>query len=376
MTDLRPKSDITVPATPGISPVSEPETLAGASVEDLIDPKPEPVPAVTRETVALILMTYGTPGGPDDVEPYLFNIFNDPDIIELPWYMAPFQSALARKISKSRTPEVIHNYSRLGGRSPLVELTEEQGRALVRELRNDGDYRAFLGMRYWNPRTPETLREIADRGIRKILLVPMYPQYARATTGSSINDFRRAVRKLGLKDLLVRAICAFPENPRMVAGMTRAIRNVLDAIPETERKETPLLFSAHGLPKSVVDRGDPYQKDVERTVGAVLRELGGHPNTTICYQSRVGKQVWLQPYTEDVVKELIAKREKRIVMYPVAFVTEHSETLFELDLLYGDPIRAAGIEFHRIPALGSDPLFIEGLAEEVRMAMKGPLLRL
>jgi ferrochelatase len=288
--------------------------------------------------------------------------------------MKPFRSSLARKISDARTSEVIHNYSRLGGRSPLLEYTEAQGEALVKALRKDGDFRSFMGMRYWTPRTPDTLRDIVNQGIRKIVLVPMYPQYARATTGSSITDFRQAVRRLGVKHLEVRAICSFPENARMISAMALAILDQWKEIPIEERAATPLLFSAHGLPQSAVDKGDPYQSHVERTAAAVVKEMGGHANVTICYQSRVGKQPWLRPYTDEVIDGLIRQKVKRIVLYPVAFVTEHSETLFELDLLYGDVIRAAGIDYRRIPALGTDPLFIEGLADEVREAMAGPLL--
>lgn len=327
-------------------------------------------------TVAIILMTYGTPDGPDTVEQYLYNIFNDPDLIELPWYMAPFRTLLARKISKSRREEAAHNYKRLpGGRSPLNELTLAQGEAVARLLQGEGAFRPFLGMRYWHPRVDDAIRQILDAGIEDVLLLPMYPQFARATNSSSLNDFNRAARELGAGHLRVRAICCFPDNPKMVQAMANAIRPVLEAIPAAERAVTPLLFSAHGLPQSVIDRGDPYQSHVEKTTQAVVKALGGHPRVINCYQSRVGKQVWVQPYTEDVIDELIAEKVKRIILYPVSFITEHSETLFELDMLYGDKIREAGIEFHRIPALGTDPLFVEGLADEVRGAMAGPLYR-
>ncbi|TPW18096.1 MAG: ferrochelatase [bacterium] len=330
------------------------------------------------DTTAIILMTYGTPGGKDDVEAYLYNIFTDPDIIELPWYMAPFRTLLARKISSRRREEVQHNYGRLpGGRSPLNELTAAQGEALVEELRGDGRFESFSGMRYWAPRTEETLARVLERGIRRILLLPMYPQYARATTGSSINDFRKAVRRLGVADRIeVRAVCSFPDNGSMVAAMAHDIRVAAADLSPEEFRATPLLFSAHGLPQSVVDRGDPYQQHVERTVAAVVSSLGGHPEVTLCYQSRVGKQEWLKPYTEDVLDALIRRRVPRVLLYPVAFVTEHSETLFELDMLYGDSLRAAGIDYRRVPALGTNPGFIKGLAEEVRTAMAGPLLPL
>ncbi|MDZ4805206.1 MAG: ferrochelatase [Candidatus Eisenbacteria bacterium] len=329
-----------------------------------------------NDTTAILLMTYGTPDGKSDVEQYLYNIFNDPDIIELPWYAAPFRSLLARKIARGRFEEVQHNYGRLpGGRSPLNELTAAQGEALVQALAGDGRFESFLGMRYWAPRTEEALARIVERGIRRILLLPMYPQYARATTGSSINDFRKAARRLGVADRIeVRAICCFPDNGPMIEAMARDIRVAARDLSADEFRATPLIFSAHGLPQSVVDRGDPYQKHVERTVAAVVSCLGGHPDVTLCYQSRVGKQEWLKPYAEDVLDALIKRKAPRVLLYPVAFVTEHSETLFELDMLYGDSLRAAGIDYRRVPALGINPGFITGLADEVRLAMAGPLL--
>lgn len=329
-----------------------------------------------NDTTAIILMTYGTPDGPGDVETYLYNIFTDPDIIELPWYMAPFRPLLARKIARSRSEEVQHNYGRLpGGRSPLNELTAAQGDALVAELRADGRFESFLGMRYWAPRTEETLARIVEKGIRRILLLPMYPQYARATNGSSINDFKKAAHHLKVADRLeVRAICCFPDNVSMVEAMANDIRKAAADLSPEEFRATPLLFSAHGLPQSVVDRGDPYQQHVEKTVAAVVACLGGHPDVTLCYQSRVGKQVWLQPYTEDVLDALVQRKARRVLLYPVAFITEHSETLFELDMLYGDSLREAGIDYRRVPALGTNPGFITGLAEEVRRAMAGPTL--
>jgi ferrochelatase len=330
------------------------------------------------DTTALILMTYGTPDGPEAVEPYLYNIFTDPDIIDLPWYMKPFRSMLARKISRGRTEEVQHNYGRLpGGRSPLNELTAAQGEALVAALGGDGAYEAHLGMRYWNPRTGETLEKCLAKGIRKFMLVPMYPQYARATTGSSITDFKQAARKLGVTDRIeVRAVCCFPDEPGMVESMAADIVAATKDLSPADFLATPLLFSAHGLPQSMVDKGDPYQEHVERTAKAVVARLGGHPNATVCYQSRVGKQVWLQPYTEDLLDELVAKRVPRVIVYPVAFITEHSETLFELDLLYGDKLRAAGIDYRRVPAVGTSPAFIAGLAGEIRRAAQGPALSL
>jgi ferrochelatase len=160
----------------------------------------------------------------------------------------------------------------------------------------------------------------------------------------------------------------------MVEAMANDIRTAAGDLSPEEFRATPLLFSAHGLPQSVVDRGDPYQQHVERTVAAVVKCLGGHPSVTLCYQSKVGKQVWLQPYTEDVLDALIRRKVSRVLLYPVAFITEHSETLFELDLLYGDSLREAGIDYRRVPALGTNPRFITGLAEEVRAAMAGPTL--
>lgn len=355
-------------------------TLAPTTNPLPMDPSLGTGPAPTG-TVALVLMTYGTPDGPESVQPYLFNIFNDPDLIELPWYMAPFRKLLANKISKSRAEEAAHNYSRLpGGRSPLNELTQAQGDALVAELNRGGQlppggYRVFLGMRYWNPRVDETLREIRQAGIRDVVLIPMYPQYSRTTNGSSLNDWTRTARRLGITDLNVRALCCFPDNPKMIEAMAESIRPFVDAIPAEERPHCPLLFSAHGLPQVVIDTGDQYQEHVERTTRLVVQALGGYPRVQNCYQSRVGRQVWLKPYTEDLVNELIAEKVKRIILYPVAFITEHSETLYELDMLYGDQIRAAGIEFHRVPALGTHPRFIEGLADEVRRALAGPLYR-
>jgi ferrochelatase len=330
------------------------------------------------DTTALILMTYGTPDGPDAVEPYLYNIFTDPDIIDLPWYMKPFRKGLARKISRGRTEEVQHNYARLpGGRSPLNELTAAQGEALVAALAGDGRFESHLGMRYWEPRTGETLERLLARGIRKFVLVPMYPQYARATTGSSITDFKQAARRLGVtRSIEVRAVCCFPDNAGMVEGMAADIVAATKDLSPAEFLATPLLFSAHGLPQSMVDKGDPYQQQVERTARAVIERLGGHPEATVCYQSRVGKQVWLKPYTDEVLQGLIARRVPRVIVYPVAFITEHSETLFELDLLYGDELRAAGIDYRRVPALGTSRPFIDGLAEEIRRAVAGPPLSL
>lgn len=328
------------------------------------------------EPIAIILMSYGTPDGQEAVEPYLLNIFSDPDLMTLPWFMTPFRPLLARSIARKRAPEARQSYAQLGGRSPLVELTAAQGEALVRALEREGRFQAFLGMRYWRPRTPDALRGILAAGIRRVVLLPMFPQYARATVGSAINDFRRAARSLGADDLRVHAVRGFAGNDRMVRAMAGAIRRTLEEIPADERPATPLLFSAHGVPRSVIDRGDPYQAQVEATVAAVLRELGGHPETTICYQSRVGRREWVRPYTEEVVNKLIARRVKRIVLYPVTFVTEHSETLFELDRLYGNRIRAAGIEFRRVPALGTDPLFVAGLAGEVRAALAEAPLQL
>jgi len=325
---------------------------------------------MARGKTAVVLFNLGGPDSLDAVQPFLFNLFYDPAIIGV---AKPFRWLLAKVISSRRASVARDIYAQIGGSSPLLRNTEEQAAALTAVLNDgsgDGAYRCFIAMRYWHPRARETARAVKAYAPDRIVLLPLYPQYSGTTSGSSIGEWLEEAGAIGL-DVPVRAVCCYPRD----AGFTGAVADrVAAGITEaTIDGAAPfVLFSAHGLPRKIVDAGDPYQWQVEQSVAAIVDRLSMPAlDWRVCYQSRVGKLEWLQPYTEDVLREA-GLQGRAVVMVPIAFTSEHSETLVELDIEYRAVAMDSGVQkYVRVGTVRADAPFISGLAAIVRRAAAG-----
>ncbi len=319
--------------------------------------------------IAVVLFNLGGPDRPDAVKPFLFNLFNDGAIIGAP---SPVRWLLARLISHRRAPVARAIYAKIGGRSPLLEQTMAQKEALEAALSDPGDeggdegeeIRLFVSMRYWHPMSDEVAQAVAAYAPDEVVLLPLYPQFSKTTTGSSLGDWRRAAHAAGLRTP-TRAICCYPTAPGYIHAQAGLVR---DAIAEAGGAAGPrVLFSAHGLPKRIIAAGDPYQAQIERTAGAVVDELGmADLDWLVCYQSRVGPLEWIGPGTDEEIVRAGADKVG-VVVVPIAFVSEHSETLVELDIDYRRLADEHGVPAYvRVPTVGVDPVFIEALADLVR----------
>jgi len=310
---------------------------------------------------AIILFNLGGPDGPDAVKPFLFNLFNDPAIIRLP---RPLRWLVATLISGRRAPTAAKIYQQMGGRSPILPNTEAQAAALEAAL--GPGFKCFIAMRYWHPRADVQVAAVKAWGPDRILLLPLYPQYSTTTTGSSVAEWQRAANKVGLS-VPTTTLCCYPVNPGFAAAVAGRVR---DGLAQFDATEPRVLFSAHGLPKKIVDAGDPYQRQVEQSVAAVLAELAmPELDWVICYQSRVGPLEWIGPSTEAEVIRAGAEA-KPLLVVPIAFVSEHSETLVELDIEYRELAQHKGVPAYvRAPTVDADPAFIAGLADEVSQAL-------
>lgn len=313
---------------------------------------------------AVVLFNLGGPDRSEAIRPFLFNLFNDPAILQVP---QPFRWLLAQVISRRRAPKAKIIYDQMGGGSPLLPLTEEQARALEAAL--GGDTKVFVAMRYWHPLSEATAAAVKAWRPDEVVLLPLYPQFSTTTTGSSVTAWARAARAVGL-EVATRLVCCYPTEPGFIAASAAQIGPALDRAATHGRPR--LLFSAHGLPKKVVDAGDPYQWQVERTAAAVAGALD-RPDLDwrVCYQSKVGPLEWLGPSTDDEIRR--AGRDGiAVVVVPIAFVSEHSETLVELDIEYRHLAEASGVPvYERVPAVATAPAFIDGLARLVRRARDG-----
>lgn len=322
--------------------------------------------------LAVVTMNLGGPDGPEAVEPFLRNLFGDPAIIELP---NPLRWFLARMLSRRRAGVARGTYARIGGGSPLLANTRAQAKALEDELADLGAVRVFVAMRYWHPMSEETARDVKAWRPTEIVLLPLYPQFSGTTTASSLRRWREAAAGAGL-DAPTRAVCCYPEQPGFV---TAAADLILPALAEASAHGRPrLLLSAHGLPKKTVARGDPYQAQVELSAAAIVDALGRRDpawrgiDHAVCYQSRVGPLEWIGPYTDAEIRRA-GEQRRPIVLFPIAFVSEHSETLVELDIEYRHLAERAGVPAYvRVPTVGTDRLFIRGLATAVRDALARP----
>jgi len=314
---------------------------------------------------AIVLFNLGGPDRPEAVEPFLRNLFSDPAILRVPGFLRGF---LARLISRRRAPVAKAVYDKLGGGSPLLPNTQAQARALEGELKDLGEVRCFIAMRYWHPFADETAREVQSFAPDRILLLPLYPQYSTTTTESAFGDWNRAAAKAGLTARIF-AIRDYPAEPGFVAAVARLTSEML---PQA-RAAGPVrvLFSAHGLPKKIVQAGDPYADQVGTSVRAVAAKLGlALEDYEICFQSRVGPLEWIGPYTDEEILRA-AEEGKSILLVPIAFVSEHSETLVELDIEYRHLAEKHGARgYFRVPTVGTAPEFIAGLAELVRQGLR------
>ncbi|UBF28387.1 ferrochelatase [Kovacikia minuta CCNUW1] len=326
--------------------------------------------------VGVLLLNLGGPDQLEDVRPFLFNLFADPEIIRLPYPW--LQKPLAWLISTLRAKKSQENYRQIGGGSPLRRITEEQAQALQASLQHKGqEVTVYVGMRYWHPFTEEAIARIKRDHIERLVILPLYPHFSISTSGSSF----RLLEKIwnedpGLQQIDYTVIPSWYNRQGYIEAMTQLIAQELDQFPDPD--QVYIFFSAHGVPVSYVEEaGDPYQKEIEGCVELIVKQLNRPNPHVLAYQSRVGPVEWLQPYTEDALHELADRGVKDLVVVPISFVSEHIETLQEIDMEYREVAEEAGIEhFHRVPALNTHPVFIEDLANMVLEAMNAPNMTL
>lgn len=310
----------------------------------------------------ILLMNMGGPATLGDVEPFLYNLFMDPDIIEIPLgrLLRPF---IAKKISKKRSAKVRGYYKKIGGGSPLLRLTENQAEALENTLSSCGDFKTFVAMRYSPPFTEEAIRKILLEEPRRIVLLPLYPQYSGTTSGSSFNEFHRIWKKIGKEDVNIVEIKNWHNNSGYISAWVDLIKESLE---KTDNSNMHIIFSAHGIPQKNVEKGDPYQEQTEETVKLILRELKWEGAWSLSYQSKVGPVKWLEPATDTLLEELGQRGVESVLMVPISFVSDHSETLYEMDIQYRELAEETGIKnFHRAKTANCNPVFIEALKDIV-----------
>jgi ferrochelatase len=316
-----------------------------------------------RARVAVVVFNLGGPDGPESVRPFLENLFSDRAIIDLPWLA---RRPLAALIARLRESSAIANYARMGGGSPLLAETRAQVSALEAALNagaSEREFKVFIAMRYWRPTSAETAQQVAAYDPDDIVLAPLYPQFSTTTTASSVAAWRKAYKGPGV----THTLCCWYDNPGLVAAHAERIRT---AWKEAGHPKVRLLFSAHGLPEQVVKGGDPYQWQVEATCARVAAALGEGWDWKVCYQSRVGPLRWLGPSTPEAITEAISDG-LGVLIDPIAFVSDHIETLVELDHDYAEMAEAAGVSVYlRAPVAGILPGFIAGLAEAVERALQ------
>ncbi|HEY5522042.1 MAG TPA: ferrochelatase [Desulfuromonadaceae bacterium] len=311
------------------------------------------------EKTAVLLLQMGGPDSLSAIEPFLYNLFSDRDIIRIgPAFLQP---VIARFIARRRSKKVMEYYKKIGGKSPIRELTEQQGAELEAVL--GPDYRCFVAMRYSKPDTAEALAAISREGITKVIALSLYPHNSRATVGSSINELERTLKKSAAPFSLAY-IRQFYDHPSYIAALAEKVEKGLAGF--SDRSTVQVVFSAHGLPQSFIDSGDLYLEHIQATVRLTMEHFGGISHH-LAFQSRAGPVKWLEPSTEAKIAELAATGCKQLLMVPLSFVSDHIETLYEIDIQYRDEAAALGIfDFRRTEALNSSPAFISCLAELVR----------
>jgi len=326
----------------------------------------------TPQKLAIVLFQLGGPDSLSAVEPFLFNLFSDPDILPIPVVGGLLRKPLARYIARKRSPRVAEHYREIGGRSPIGILTARQATALEAALRPEFDPTVTLAMRYWNPSTEDAVARVRSGSFDQIVLLPLYPHFSYATTLSSLKEWNRCFRPnavpAGPDTGRVRTVGDFHRHPLYIEALVDRINTTFRHFDS--REDVQIVFSAHGIPLSLVEKGDPYPKQIEGTVRAVM-ERGAWSNPhTLCFQSRVGPMKWLEPSTTVTLERLGREGVKRVLIVPLAFVTEHVETLHEINIEARELAEHSGIaQFRMMPAVGTHPKFIACLADLVRSAL-------
>lgn len=323
-----------------------------------------------EKPIGVVLLQLGGPDSLESVEPFLLNLFCDPDIIDLPLAFL-LRRPLAGLISRTRAPKVREFYRRIGGKSPILKLTRRQARALEEALSPEINAKVVIAMRYWHPLTDEALDDLIAAGVERVVLVPLYPHFSRATTGSSINAWKESIRRRGLQYMQVESVSDYCEHPLYIAALIRNIRIALNRVPAKDRGRVHLVFSAHGTPIRLVQQGDPYQGQIVRTYSAVVKGGNFGLRHHLCYQSKVGPQKWLQPSLTQTVARLATEKVSHVIVVPIAFVSDHSETLWEINTETRREAKHLGIRyFDMSPALHTAPQFIGALKDLVLKKVK------
>ena len=318
--------------------------------------------------VGILLFNLGGPETLRDVKPFLYRLFSDPEIIHVKW--SPLRKAIAYAIATLRRRTSEGYYRQIGGGSPLRRLTQDQARALSDELKRRGkDVETFVGMCTWRPFLREAVNSVEQSNIERLLILPLFPQYSVTTTGSGFSALRQLIEKRpSFHKLNVQWVRSWADQPTYIQSFVEGIQRELATFTKPDRVH--LLFSAHSIPESYVRKGDPYLDQTKQSVELIMDRLGRKNPYQLSFQSKIGPVKWLEPFTNDVILELGKRGIDDVLVVPISFVSEHIETLYELDILYKKVAKEAGIDnFRRVPALNSDPTFIRALAEIVESTL-------
>ena len=322
-----------------------------------------------KDKTGVILLNLGGPEKLSDVAPFLYNLFSDRDIIRLG--PAPLQKPIAWIVARRRAAKSKKNYALIGGGSPLNRITHDQERALEKALEQEGEFKVATAMRYWNPRAASALKRLTEEGVKKIIAFPLYPHYSAATTGSSLLELKREMSAANITCPLLE-ITSWPDHPSYISCLAHCIQTGLEKFPSSE---ATVVYSAHSLPAQLVEQGDPYVDHLQKTIRAVEEETGR--KGVLCFQSRSGPVRWLSPSTPETLNKLAMQGCVNILMVPISFVSDHVETLYEIDILYKRTAKDLGMRLQPTRSFNSDPAFIRCLKDivleklEEKSAMSG-----